>query len=360
MLLEEIITPIMLKFSKDSLTLDAELEVDRIVHFLTETVHQTLHRQGAVVGISGGVDSALVLALCVNAFGAERVIALMLPEKESSPENIPLAQELATQFGVKTYIEDITHALEGYGCYRRRDEAIRRVFPDYQPGWKVKIILPGDLLESGTLNLFHLVVATPNGEEYQQRLPLKEYYQIVAASNIKQRARTTMLYHYAELHNYAVIGTGNKNEHELGFFVKYGDGGSDAAPIHHLFKTQVYQLAEFLGVPQSILHRPPSTDTYPGGGTQEEFFYRIPFYLLDTIWYGYEHGITIGEIAKVLDLKESQVYHVIEDIRRKKHTTESLRLSTLEISTSHRHFVHDYKNRQFFKLKEKNESKIKP
>jgi NAD+ synthase len=314
-----------LDFSKDSLSLDVEREAGRIANFLTDIVHRQLHRQGVVIGLSGGVDSSVVLALCARAFGPERVVGLFLPERESSPENIPLAEELARKFGVTTVNEDITGALEGLGCYRRRDEAIQRVFPQYQPGWKVKIVLPGDLLESGTLNIFQLVISSPDGKNFHQRLPLQEYYQIVAAANFKQRTRMSMLYHHAELRNYAVVGTANKNEYDLGFFVKHGDGGSDLAPIQHLFKTQVYQLAEFLGVPESIRTRPPTTDTYPGGGTQEEFFYRIPFSILDLIWYGYEHNIERETIASALDLKVDQVTWVIEDIHRKKHATDFLR-----------------------------------
>ena len=266
-----------------------------------------------------------------RAFGPERVIGLLLPEKESSPESAELALELAAAFGVEPVTEDITATLEGAGCYRRRDEAIQRVFPQYQPGWKAKIVLPGDLLDQGTLNIFHLVVTGPDGVEMRQRLPLREYYQIVASSNFKQRTRTNMEYYHAELRNYAVIGTPNKNEHDLGFFVKGGDGLYDIAPIRHLFKTQVYQLAEHLGVPASICSRPPTTDTYPGGGTQEEFFYRIPYDLLDTIWFGFEQGLVAAEIAAALDLTAEQVSRVEQDIVRKQKTTAYLRSAPLGV-----------------------------
>ncbi len=321
----------LLNFGKKSLALDAQAETQRIIDSLRETVNQRLHRQGAVVGISGGIDSSVVLALAARAFGPERVIGLLLPEKESSPESAELALELAAAFGVEPVTEDITATLEGAGCYRRRDEAIQRVFPQYQPGWKAKIVLPGDLLDQGTLNIFHLVVTGPDGVEMRQRLPLREYYQIVASSNFKQRTRTNMEYYHAELRNYAVIGTPNKNEHDLGFFVKGGDGLYDIAPIRHLFKTQVYQLAEYLGVPASICSRPPTTDTYPGGGTQEEFFYRIPYDLLDTIWLGFEQGLVAAEIAAALDLTAEQVARVEQDIVRKQKTTAYLRSAPLGV-----------------------------
>jgi len=313
------------KFDIHSLDINCAVETERIVTGMAETVYHQLHRQGAVVGISGGIDSSVVLALCARAYGPERVLGLLLPEKESSPESADLAYELADKYGVQTITENISGVLDGFGCYLRRDEAIQNVFPNYRPGWGVKIVLPGDLLEKGTLNVFHLVVNDPEGNEYDKRLPLREYYQIVASSNFKQRARTNMLYYHAELRNYAVLGTPNKNEHDLGFFVKWGDGGYDLAPIRHLFKTQVFQLAEYLDVPASIRSRVPTTDTYPGGSTQEEFFYRLPFATLDTIWHGFEKGIPEDIIAKSLDLANEQVSRVIEDIKRKKHATTYLR-----------------------------------
>lgn len=318
-----------LAFDPASLQIDAEVETARIVAWLQETVLHRFHRQGAVVAISGGLDSSVVLALCARAFGPQRVVGLLLPERESSPENIDLSLQVAGQFGVEHQIEDVAPVLEGYGCYRRRDEAIQRLFPEYQPGWKVKIILPGGLLDQVTLNVFHLVVTKPDGTELRQRLPLREYAQIVAASNFKQRARATLAYYHAELRNYAMIGTPNKNEHDLGFFVKWGDGGYDAAPIRHLYKSQVYQLARFLHIPEEIQSRTPLTDTYPGGGSQEEFFFRIPLHLLDAIWVGYEKGYSAEQIAAGLNLSAQQVQRVIDDILRKQRTTAFLRTPPL-------------------------------
>lgn len=316
-------------FDKNALELDAAMEVERIVDHLRQAVHHTLRRQGAVVGISGGIDSSVVLALCVQAFGAERVVGILLPEGESSPDSVTLAHQLAGHYGVQTVTEDISAALQGLGCYRRRDEAIARVFPDYGPGWKAKIVLPGNLLEQETLNVFSLTVISPGGQESCRRLPPREYYQIVAASNFKQRTRMAMLYYHAESRNYAVVGTPNKNEHDLGFFVKHGDGGVDVSPIAHLFKTQVYQLAHHLGVPEEIQKRTPTTDTYSAGSTQEEFFFRVPFEILDLVWLGFERGISAGRIAEVLSLSTEQVERVIADITRKQRTTAYLRMPAL-------------------------------
>ncbi len=320
-----------LEFSKCALELDAAQEVERIVGGLRQVVHQTFRRQGAIVGISGGIDSSVVLVLCARAFSPERVVGLLLPEGESSPESATLAHELAERFGVQTVTEDVSAALQGLGCYRRRDEAIKRLFPDYAPDWKAKIVLPGNLLDQNTLNIFSITMVRPDGQSFTQRLPLQEYAQIVAASNFKQRARMAMLYYHAELHNYAVVGTANKNEHGLGFFVKYGDGGADIQPIEHLFKTQVYQLARYLGVPEEIQQRTPTSDTYSAGSTQEEFFFRVPFDILDVVWFGHEHGVSHDAIARALDLSTEQVERVIADVVRKQRTTSYLRMPVVDM-----------------------------
>jgi len=292
-----------------------------------------MRKQGGVLGISGGIDSSVVLGLCVRAFGPERVLPLMLPEKDSDPESVQLAERLAAHFGVKPVLEVITPVLDGFGCYPRRDEAIKRVFPEYDAilGYKAKIVLPNNLLEGDTLNVFKVVIVTPDGEEKSHRLAPRDFNQIVAASNFKQRTRMAMLYYHAELHNYAVIGTGNKNEHDQGFFVKYGDGGTDIRPLVHLYKTQVYQLAEYLGIPEDIRRRPPTSDTYSAHSTQEEFFFRLPFHTMDLLWYAQEHGISAEEAAQVMDMEPVQAQRAYADFTRKQRTTEYLRMPMLDL-----------------------------
>ena len=279
------------------------------------------------MGISGGVDSAVVLALCVRAFGPGRVMAIMMPDKDSDTLSEKLGRELAAAFGVIPLLEDITAALQGFGCYRRRDEAIRRVVPDYAPekGFKAKIVLPQDLLDAGTLNVFSLAVVRPDGQEETHPLAPREMLEIIAASNLKQRTRMSVLYLHAETRQYAVIGTANKNEHAQGFFVKHGDGGVDIHAIAHLFKTQVYQLARHLGVPVSIQQRTPTTDTYSAPSSQQEFFFRLPFATMDLIWFAMEHQVPATEVGAVMGLSEAQVQRVFDDLQRKQRTTEFLR-----------------------------------
>ncbi len=321
-----------MKFNKQVLDIDPAAETARIVEALRRNV-RSLRRYGAVVGISGGLDSSVVLALCVRAFGLQKVAAVMMPEKDSEPESEQMARRLAARFGLTPTLEVITPVLDGFACYRRRDEAIRRVFPDYDAskGYKAKIVLPQNVLDEDMLNVFSLVVITPGGEELSKQLPVREFLQIVAASNLKQRTRMSMLYYHAEVNNYAVIGTANKNEHDQGFFVKYGDGGVDIKAIGHLFKTQVYQLAEYLGVPEEIRRRTPTTDTYGAPCNQQEFFFRLPFETMDLLWFAQEHNVPLAEVAQVMGLTEVQVRRAFDDFTRKLRGTEYLRLAPLDI-----------------------------
>jgi NAD+ synthase len=318
-----------MNFGRNIIKIDAAKEAERIMNKLKNDVTHLLKKRGAVVGISGGIDSSVVLALCAKAFGADKVVGIMMPEHDSNPDSLILARKLSRKFGVEYVVEDMTAALAGFGCYRRRDEAIKRVFPEFDSSFKAKITLPVNILEKDTLNVYNLTIISPEGEEKSARLPIREYLQIVAASNFKQRSRMCMLYNHAESRNFAVVGTGNKNEHEQGFFVKYGDGGADVKPIAHLFKTQVFQIAKYLEVPVEIQDRIPTTDTYSAEQTQEEFFFRLPFDVLDTIWCGYEQEVAPAAIARALNLKTQQVENVIHDIKRKIAATEYLRMEPL-------------------------------
>jgi len=312
-------------FTRDEININPQLETEEIVNKMKIDILQKFKKRGAVIGISGGIDSSVVLALCTRALGAERVLGVVMPEKDSSPDNYIMLEKLIKKFKVNYIIEDMTPVLYGFEAYQRRDEAIQQIFPEYHGGYKAKIGLSQNLLEQDTLNLFHLTIISPDGEEKSARLPLSEYLQIVAASNFKQRSRMCMLYYHAERLNYAVVGTANKNEHDLGFFVKYGDGGIDVLPIVHLFKTQIFQLAEYLEIPKEIRLRVPTTDTYSAEQSQEEFFFRISFDLLDRIWHGWGNGVPVEEIASVLDLRVDQVNNVINDINRKMAATAYLR-----------------------------------
>jgi NAD+ synthase len=325
-------------FDKYILDIDPAAELDQLVVWINESVTHVMRRKGAVVGLSGGVDSATVLGLCARTLGPERVVAILMPDQDSDADSERLALAVADRFGVKTIRDDITAAVEGFGGYARRDEAIRRVFPEYDPaaGYKAKIVLPSNILEDASLNVFSLTVVTPLGEEKSKRLNPVDYRQIVAASNYKQRSRMATLYYHAEALNYAVVGTSNKNEHDQGFLVKYGDGGVDIQAIAHLYKTQVYQLAEFLGVPQAVRERTPTSDTYSAHQTQEEFFFRLPFSTMDLLWFAQEHGYPASQVAGVMGLAEVQVQRAFADFAAKHRSTEYLRMPAMRFETANR------------------------
>ena len=272
----------------------------------------------------------MCLALSAKAFGPEKVLGIMMPEKDSSPESEASCQGTGCQIRSKCIKEDITPALSGFKCYERRDEAVRKSFPEYDPKtYKMKIGIKQSGLSSNLPPLFSLTIIDNNGNQKDKILPVKEYLQIVAASNFKQRSRMSMLYYHAEALHYAVIGTPNKHEQEQGFFVKYGDGGADVMPIGNLYKTQVYQLANYLGVPKGIIERTPTTDTYSAEQTQEEFFFQLPFGLMDRYWYGFENGYSPEEVAEVMGESEEQVKALFRNFERKKKTTEYLRMAPI-------------------------------
>lgn len=318
-------------FNKDSLKIDSKKVTEYLCQNILTQIRNKLKKGGAVVGISGGIDSSVVAALCARALGPKRVLGVMMPEKDSSPDSKLLALELADKFGFEAIEESIYGGLSGLGCYEKRDEAIKSVFPEYDSSWKSKITIPTNILEKDSFNFFTLSIENEKGESKTKRLPLKAYLQIVASTNLKQRLRMTTLYYQAEKRNWAVAGTGNKDEHMQGFFVKYGDGGADLKPIAHLYKVQVFQLAEYLGVPQKIIERTPTTDTYSAEVTQEEFFFGLDFYHMDMLWYAMEHDVPPEEAAKVLDLTKEQVERGYVNIQRKIVATEYLRMAPLEI-----------------------------
>jgi NAD+ synthase len=305
--------------------------VEDLCQVIRRQTGKEMKKTGAVVGISGGIDSSVCAALCAKALGPKRMVGIMMPETDSSPESERLARLLGDKFGFETIKEDISGGLAGLGCYERRDEAIRSIFPDYTNKWKSKIVTPTSILEKETFNYFNLTVENEAGEVFTERMPLGAYLQVVAASNLKQRLRMTTLYYHAEKRNYVVIGTGNKDEHMQGFFVKYGDGGADLKPIAHLFKIQVFQLAEALDVPDEIIKRTPTTDTYSFEVTQEEFFFGLDFYTMDMLWHAMENDLPPTEAAEVLGLTTDQVERGYANIKRKIVATEYLRAAPLEV-----------------------------
>jgi NAD+ synthase len=311
------------------LRLDPEAAVRRIATALREQLGSVLGRRGLVVAMSGGIDSSVCAALAVQAVGSKRVFGLMLPERESDPASLGLARGWAETLGIEHAVEDIAPILDASGCYRRRDEAIARVVPEFGAGWRSKLVLPGDRLDSDRLNLTYLAVQPPEGDLRQVRLPPAEYRQIVAATNFKQRVRKMLEYYHADRLHYAVVGTPNRLEYDQGFFVKGGDGLADVKPIAHLYKTQVYQLADYLSVPDAIRRRPPTTDTYSLPQTQEEFYFALPAATLDIVLSALNAGSPSAAVGAELGFRGDQIDRAYRDIEQKRATTRYLHCSPL-------------------------------
>jgi NAD+ synthase len=310
-------------FSRDVLRIDPSQVAGQIEVVTRSVVLGDLRRRGAVVAMSGGIDSSVVAALCSRALGRDRVVGLLMPERDSSGESIRLGRMFAEQLGIQSIVEDIAGTLAALGCYERQNEAIRMVFPDYGDGWRCKVALPS-LLDGDRLNLAQLIVADPDGNERRSRMPPAAYLQLVAATNFKQRTRMMMGYYHADRLAFAVAGTPNLVEYDQGFFVKQGDGAADFKPIAHLYKTQVVALAAHLEVPQEIRARPPTTDTYSLSQTQEEFYFGVPYPEMDLCLWAVDHGVSAEEASAVVGLTVEQVDRVFRDIRAKRRVSRYL------------------------------------
>jgi NAD+ synthase len=305
------------KFSADALKIDYAKEADKVGVLMREHVLKRFRKKGVVIGLSGGIDSSVVAGLSVRALGKERVLGLLMPERDSSSETLPLSRRLAEHLGIETVHEDITGILEASRCYQRRDEAIKMVVPDYGPGWKSKIVLP-NVLDAEQFRLFSIVTQSPDGTKSESRLTMEAYLGIVAATNFKQRVRKMLEYYHADRLNFGVAGTPNRLEYDQGFFVKLGDGAADIKPIAHLYKTQVYKMADFLQLPEEIRRRGPTTDTYSLPQTQEEFYFSVPYDKMDLILFGKNQGVSAEDIAPAVGLKPEQVTMVFRDIEAKR------------------------------------------
>ena len=312
-------------FGPRALVIDPEHETEKIITAIADYATR-VRRKGAVVALSGGIDSSVVAALCVRALSGQRVFGLHMPEQESSAETLALSQMVSTAFQMESRVEDISAILAAVGCYERRDAAIRLVCPDYGDGFRSKIVLPS-VVDSDRYRIYSVVVADPHGQQTKYRLTTEAYLGIVAATNFKQRVRKMLEYHHADRLNYIATGTPNRLEYDQGFFVKLGDGAGDFKPIAHLYKSQVYQLADYLGVPEEIRRRPSTTDTYSLAQSQEEFYFSLPYAQMDLCLYGLNHAVPVAEVAAATGLTSAQVARVYRDIAQKRRTTQYLHLA---------------------------------
>ncbi len=314
--------------SQDVLRIDAAAETERIVEGIRHIVFRQLKRQGAVIGVSGGIDSSVVAYLCARALGKAQVVALLTPEAESSPERLRLGRMVAESLGARFAVEDIGPLLRAAHCYQRRDEAVQKAVPEFRSGYRCRIVLP-TVHEPQSDALYSVIVRSPEGRCTWVQLTPEAYQDIVAAANFKQRARKMMEYYYADLLQYAVAGTANRLEYDQGFFVKNGDGAADLKPIAHLYKSQVCQLAAHLGVPEEIRRRPPEADAYPLEQQEDQLYFMLPIEKMDLCLYGKNNGIPAERVGAAIGLEPDQVQRVYDAILAKRRAAEYLRAAPL-------------------------------
>ena len=314
-----------MKFDRSVLDFDVEKVTTQLVDFIRGQVTDTFKRKGIVIGLSGGIDSAVAGALSVRAVGAERVFGILLPESDSNPVSREYGRLSAESLGIEYEEVEITPMLESFGVYDVRNDIVRKYFRDHKDDGKFRLTLPQDLLDRDRISAYHLEVEMPGGEIESRRLARNDYLTMMAANDIKQRVRMTQLYYHAEKRHYIVCGTTNLPETVQGFFVKFGDGGVDIEPLTNLYKAQVFKLGKYLGVPQEILDRTPSPDTYSLPVSDKDFYFCMNYDTADMILYALKNNISREETAEALGLTPDQVERAWKDFERKQNATEMLR-----------------------------------
>lgn len=302
---------------------DLEKAVNKITDFIRCEVRDRFQKSGAVVGLSGGIDSAVTASLCAKSLGAERVFGLIMPEKESETTSQLHAQKLAEKFNIKTEIINITSILDSFGVYQHKESIIKSKFPDFNESCKYRVVVPPKL--KNTIGIPFVEVLDDKNKKHKLKISLSEFLTLTAATSVKHRVRMTMLYFYAEKNNSCVIGTTNKSEYMQGYFVKYGDGGSDIEPLVNLYKSQIYQLGRFLEIPEEILTKEASPDVWSFPTTDEEFFYSVPYDVVDLLLYAQENNLSVKDIQKISDLSAEDIQNLLRIQNQKQIKTQHMR-----------------------------------
>jgi len=269
--------------------------------FIREHVDK-LERDGVILGLSGGIDSAVVAELCKRAVGPERTLALLMPEKDSEKEHIQDALDFGKELGIETRLINITPYLKKLGIYKFAPLSAVP-FSRKLRGFLIKKLIHYYEGRTGE-HPFSASMVGLKGREFGSFISHK-----VAYYRIKHRMRMILLYYYGDLKNRLVVGAANKSEYEIGYFVKHGcDDATDIMPLINLYKTQVGDLARYLNIPSRIIEKPPSPDVLPGIIDEEAI--GIPYEKLDLILLALKKGWEGDEITKVLGIEEKKIIYV--------------------------------------------------
>jgi NAD+ synthase len=301
--------------------MDCAAQADVICEALRASLRQ-LRRRGLVVAMSGGIDSSVCAALAARAVGAGNVLGLSLPERDSTLGSGSLAARLAAHLGIDCEHQDISPVLEAVGCYQSQRAVLERALPGFEPSWRFKLVIAPAM--GGRVSLTHVVARDAAGVAHEARLSSADYRQLVAATNFKQRVRKMIEYYHADRLHYAVVGTPNRLEFDQGFFVKLGDGAADVKPIAHLYKSQVYEMARFLGLPDEIVSSTPTTDTFSLEQGQDEFYFGLPYQQMDLVLWHVNNGLGASELARAIDCDEATAEAHMRAVDAKRRAAEYL------------------------------------
>ena len=300
-----------------------ETAINEVTKFIKNEVFEIYQKKGVVIGLSGGIDSAITAALCTKSIGSEKILGLILPEKESDVNSKNLALQIAEKYNIETKSIDITNILESFGVYENKEKIVKQKFPNYNEKCKYRVVVPSK--SENNIGMPFLEILDDENTLHKLKISSFDFLNLTAATSIKHRVRMTMLYNYAEKNNFTVVGTTNKTEYLQGYFVKYGDGGSDIEPLVHLYKTQIYQIANFLKLPEEIINQDASPDVWSFKTNDEEFFYAVPYNIVDLILYGREKNLSINEIAKFSNLGSEKIEKLIQFQNQKQNKSQTMR-----------------------------------